>query len=607
MSVVGRAVVSAGALFLFACSSNHAAGVAVGSDATVADDGQMPAVDGSGGGASTGSGIDDANGLSPKDGADEGGTATSREGGEAAAPPSVVADGGEAGSPMSSTLGVFTYRNDNARTGQNTNEPTLSPATVDATHFGKKFTQPIDGYGYAEPLYVPGVAVPNMGTHNLVYVATEHDSVYAFDADTEQAAVWQVSFLSAGATPVPPADTGETGDLVPEMGITSTPVIDPVSGTLYVVANTKEPGPKYVYRLHALDVATGAEKFGGPVAIQATIAGTGADNVGGMVTFDPLHDLQRPALLLSGGVVYIAFGDHGDKFSWHGWVLGYDAGSLAQKYVFCTSPDADEASIWQSGAGVAADSAGNLYAETGNGSFDAQNGGRDFGMTLLKLSPAAAVLDWFTPHNQEGLSGADIDLGSAGPLVLPDQVGPHPHLVVGSGKPGVLYLVDRDQMGHFNGAGDTQIVQTVSVKPNTAGTLAGIFATPAYWNGRVYVAAVDDNLKAFTLAASMLSPAPVSQSTQAFVFPGGTLTVSSQGTSAGIVWLLEGAGYSPTAPAILYAYDATDLTKQLYTSSDAAGGRDTAGLAVKFAVPTVFNGHVYVATQKELDVYGTLP
>jgi hypothetical protein len=511
------------------------------------------------------------------------------------------------GVPPSASVGLYTQHNDNARTGLNPSETLLTPATVDMAHFGKKYSQPIDGYAYAQPLLVPGVALPNMGAHNLVYVATEHDSVYAFDADSSQAPIWHVSFLGTGVTTVPPADTGESSDLVPEIGITGTPVIDPTTRTLYVVAKTKEPGPAYFYRLHALDLATGAEKLGGPIVVNGSMAGTGADNDGGIVSFDALHDLQRPGLALSGGEVYVAFGDHGDHFNWHGWVFGYDATTLAQKAVFCTTPDADEASIWQSGAGIAADSAGDLYVETGNGDFDGQDAGRDFGMSVVKLSATGAVVDWFTPYDYETLSSGDIDLGSAGPMLLPDQIGPHAHLAIASGKPGYLYVLDRDQMGHVNAVDDSQIVQKVSVNPNACGITSGIFASPAYWNGRVYVAAVDDSLKAFALASGALSSLPVSQSMHVFSYPGATLSVSSDGASTGILWAVEGDGYTPSGPAVLHAYDATDLTKELYDSTQAPAMRDTAGPAVKFAVPTVLNGHVYVGTQSELDVYGELP
>jgi hypothetical protein len=513
---------------------------------------------------------------------------------------------GEGGGTMGPVTGVLTYHNDNARSGQSTIESILTPAGVNQAQFGKKFALPVDGYLYGQPLYAAGVPVPNEGTHDLVFVATENDTVYAFDADTMQAPVWQVSFLSAGVTTVPPGDTGESEDLIPKLGITSTPVIDPATGTLYVVANTKEPGPTYFYRIHALDIATGAEKLGGPVSVTAQIAGTGADNTNGVVTFDPLHDLQRPALLLAGGVLYVAFGDHGDHFNWHGWIMGYDASTLQQKYVFCTSPDANEVSIWQSGAGIAGDSAGNIYVETGNGDFDGDMGGRDFGMSVIKLGPTAAVVDWFTPHDQASLSAADVDLGSSGPIVLPDQSGAHPHLTIATGKPGLLYLLDRDQMGQYNAADDSQIVQTVSVQPNTSGVTAGIFATPAYWNGNVYIAAVDDTLKAFSLASGTLSATPTSQSAHLFGYPGATPSVSSSGTSNGIVWVVEGDGYVPSNPAVLHAFDATNLATELYDSTQ-AGSRDQAGPAGKFTVPTVYGGKVFVGTQTELDVYGTLP
>ena len=512
----------------------------------------------------------------------------------------------EAGTIMPvAALGVSTQHNDNARTGQNTSETLLTPANVDATHFGRKFAQPIDGYAYAQPLVALGVKVAS-GTRDLVYVATEHDSVYAFDADAEGPPVWKVSFLVGGATPVPPGDTGESADLVPEIGISGTPVLDPDTSTLYVVAKTKEPGPQYAYRLHALDLGTGAEKFGAPVAIQAQIKGTGADAVNGVVTFDALHDLQRPGLLLSSGIVYIAFGDHGDHFNWHGWVLGYDARTLSQKYVFCTTPDGNEASIWQSGAGLAADALGNVYLETGNGDFDGHMGGRDFGMTVVKLNRTAAVADWFTPFNYSSLSDGDLDLGSAGPLLLPDQGGSHPHVVLGSGKPGFVYVLDRDDMGHLHTGDDSQILQTVNVKQNRGGYQAGIFATPAYWNGRVYVGAVQDSLKAFAMSQGVMTSTPVSQSSHVFGFPGATISVTSNGTQAGIVWAVEGDGYTPQNPAVLHAYDATDLTKELYSTDKAPNGRDAAGPAVKFAVPTIVNGRVYLATQTELEVYGLL-
>jgi hypothetical protein len=501
---------------------------------------------------------------------------------------------------------VVTQHNDLGRTGLNPNETILSPANVDVAHFGKKFAQPVDGWIYAQPLVVPRVAIPNMGTHDVVYVATEHNSIYAFDANTNQPALWHVSFLGAGVTSVPAPDTQEA-TITPEIGITGTPVIDVASSTLYVVSETKTTaGPTYAYHLHALDLATGAEKLGGPMIVTGSVPGMAPDAVGGMVSLSPLYGGQRAGLALSGGVLYVPFAGHGDRYKyWHGWVLGYDAMTLAQKFVYCTTPDANEGAIWQSGAGIAVDATGSLYVETANGSFDGMSGGRDLSMSVLKLSAAGKLSDWFAPHDAVALSNADVDLGSTGPMVLPDQTGAHAHLMIGSGKPGYLYLLDRDQMGHFNAADDSQIVQKVSVHPNTTSDSAGIFATPVYFNGRVYVSAVADSLKAFSLTAGALSTAPVFQSTRTLNGQA-HLAVSSNGNAGGIVWAMVADGFTPTLPIVLYAFDASDLTKELYNSTQAPARRDVAGPSSKFLVPTVANGHVYVGTQTELDVYGEL-
>jgi hypothetical protein len=513
----------------------------------------------------------------------------------------------EAGAGPQAPAAVVTQHNDLARTGLNPNESVLSPANVDATHFGKQFAQPVDGFIYAQPLVVSQVAIPNLGTHEVVYVATENDSVYAFDANTKQAPLWHASFLSAGVTPVPAPDTSES-TILPQIGITGTPVIDLASSTFYVVSETKiAAGPTYAYHLHALDLATGAEKLGGPVVVAPSVAGTAPDAVGGMVSLSFLHGGQRAGLGLAGGIVYVPFAGHGDRYKyWHGWVVGYDATTLAEKFVYCTTPDANEGAIWQSGAGVAIDSSGNAYAETGNGTFDGMSGGRDLSESVIKVSSAGALVDWFAPHDAVALSGADVDMGSAGPMILPDQTGSHPHLVIGSGKPGYLYVLDRDQMGHFNAVDDSQIVQKVSVRPNTTSDSQGIFATPVYFNGRVYVGAISDSIKAFTLTAGVLSTAPVSQSVLTFANPGALISASSNGTVGGIIWALQGDGFTPTHPAILYAFDAADLSKELYDSTQAPGMRDSAGPVTKFLVPTVADGHVYVGTQTELDVYGEL-
>lgn len=507
--------------------------------------------------------------------------------------------------------GTFTYRNDTARTGQNRQELALTPATLNATKFGKVFSYPVDGQVYAQPLYVPNVQIPGQGVHNVVYVATEHDSVYAFDADGRVSApFWKTSFINpaAGITPVSNTDV-ECDDIGPEIGITGTPVIDPNSNTLYVVVKTKESG-NFFQRLHALDITTGAEKFGGPVVIQATVRGTGAGGDGqGNVPFNSLRQMQRPGLLLSRGVVYIAFASLCDVDPYHGWVLGYDAAILRQVAVFNATPNGERGGIWQSGGGLSADSNGNVYGITGNGTFDQQIEGVncpnplvncDFGDSFLKLGPNLTLLDFFTPFNQAFLEEEDLDVGSSGALLLPDQPGPHPHLLLGGGKEGKLYLVDRDNLGHFRPTDDNQIVQSFFASPG------GIFSTPAVWENNVYLAGRADVLKLFRLNSGLLSTTPDSQSAALFMYPGATPAISSNGSINGIVWALDTNGFSTSSPAVLYAFDATNLSRELY-NSNSAGSRDLAGPAVKFTVPTVANGRVYIGTQAELTVYGLLP
>ncbi len=461
-------------------------------------------------------------------------------------------------------VNVLTYHNDNARTGQNLQETILTPANVNRTQFGRLFTQSVDGYVYAQPLYVSNVVVPNKGTHNVVYVATERDSVYAFDADdrvgSNASPLWQVSFVNARArvNPVPARDAG-ANDIVPQIGITGTPVIDGTSGTLYVVANTKEYQGRshaYVYRLHALDIATGAEKFGGPVVITASVPGTG--DGGTTDILDPLRHLQRPGLLLANGIVYIAFGSHGDVGTYHGWLIAYDATTLQQLGVYNTTPNGAQGAIWQSGAGPAADANGDIYFETGNGDFDANTGGGDYGDSLVKLTGGGVltVADYFTPFDQAALNQADQDFGSGAPLLLPDEPGAHPHLAVGCGKEGTIYLIDRDNMGQFNnnGISDNQIVQSI---PTAVG---GTWSMPAYWNAGgtelVYFLGTGDVLKAFQLSNGQLSVSPVSQSNQAFGFPGSTPSISANGATNGIVWVLQVNTFSgrdasyPRGPAV---------------------------------------------------------
>jgi hypothetical protein len=499
---------------------------------------------------------------------------------------------------------VLTYHNDNAHTGANLAETTLTPANVNVADFGKLFTDSVDGVVYAQPLVKSGVVVPGQGTLDLVFVATERDSVYAFNADSLGAPIWHDSFIdpAAGVTTVSDADLN-SNSISPEVGITGTPVIDPTTSTLYVVAFTKEVSggsTTYVQRLHALDLATGAEKFGGPVVIQASVPGSGQGGSGGVVSFDAFHENQRPGLLLDGGVVYIAWASFDDITPYHGWVIGYDAQTLQQVAVFNTTPDGGLGGIWQSGAGPAADAAGNLYFLTGNGTFDAGAAtppNQDYGDSFVKLSPTPSGLTAtgsFTPFNQDTLDARDEDLGSGGPLLLPDQPGPAPHLLVAAGKEGKLYLLNRDNLGGFVPSVD-HVVQEVPQATTSA------FDTPAYFNGQVYLAGVGDTLKAFTLAGGLLSTTPSSQSSVAFGYPGATPSISANGTADGIVWVVQRG-----ATAILRAYSAADLTTELYDSTQ-AGTRDQFGEAVKFAVPTVVNGKVFVGTQSGLAVFGLLP
>src|SRR6267378_2381567 len=525
-------------------------------------------------------------------------------------------------SPASSFTGVFTQRYDNARMGQNRQEFILTPSNVAGSTFGKLFACAVDGEVYAQPLYVANFLIQG-GTHNVVFVATMNDSVYAFDADASPCVqYWKKSFLGTGVTTVPPADTGETGDINTIIGITGTPVIDPATRTLYVVAKTKEP-TNYFQRLHALDLATGNEKFGGPANISSalTVPGTGdtgdsstCSSSAGNVPFCPLRENQRPGLLLLNGMVYVAWASHGDIQPYHGWVIGYKAADLTQAPVlFNTTPNGGLGGIWMSGTGPAADASGNIYVISGNGTFDTMAPRADYGDSFIKLSTAGgglSVADFFTPANQSFLDSNDFDVGSGGAIVLPNSAGSptHRHLLIGGDKQGVLYVIDRDSMTGFNPNGD-QILQKVPVTAGPACIICGIFSTPAFWEGKLYVVAIGDVLKQYTVANGALSALPARQASDVFGFPGATPAISSNGAANGIVWVLDTSnngtpnGSGSSGPAILYAYDATNLSK-LYSSL--TSGTGAAGNAVKFTVPTVANGKVYVGTQTDLSVFGLL-
>ena len=504
------------------------------------------------------------------------------------------------------TGNVLTYHNDNLRTGQYLQETVLTPQNVNSTGFGKLFSYPVDGAIYGQPLYVKNLQMGSYGVRNVVYVVTEHNSVYAFDADQKApGTLWHVSFLDPGSsvTPVPCGDEPEACDFLgTEIGITSTPVIELLSKTLYVCAFTKENG-NYTYRLHALNLATGSEKFKAPVLIRGLVPGTGDGSDGVNVTFSSYYHLQRSALLLSNGIVYIAFASFGDSRPYHGWLFGYDSHTLRQWAVLNLTPNGDAAAIWEGGNGPASDSAGNIYVVTGNGTFDADVGGQDFGDSFVKLMPGAgslSVVDSFTPFNQADLNARDYDLGAGGPLLLPDQGGSHPHLMLAGGKEGTLYLVDRDNMGRFHAGDNSQIVQSL-VK-----IVGQVFNTPAYWQNKVYVAGIADSLKVFTLDKGLLSTAPASHSANTLGYRGATPSISANGSHDGIAWVLDDSPFQSKVPVILVAYDANDVSHKLYDSLQ-AGTRDTLPVGVAFAVPTVADGKVYVGTLTELAVFGLMP
>jgi hypothetical protein len=500
---------------------------------------------------------------------------------------------------------VTTWRYDSSRSGVNSQEYALTKQNVQTSTFGKLFSCPVNGYIYAQPLWVSNVSIGS-SVHNMVFVATDHDSLYAFDADGPGCKnVWSnssISLLGPGeaAVPSPNLNTSSFGATV---GVTGTPVIDPSSQSIYLVAMSYNPNfNSFIQRLHAIDITTGQERPGSPVEISASVAGSGYDNSNGIVTFDPQRQNQRPALLLLNGVIYVSWASFDDTDYYHGWVIGYSTSTLAQVSIFNDTPDGREGGIWMSGGGPAVDPQGSIYLLTGNGDFTANSiGGRDYGDTFLKLNAGLSVTDWFTPYNQASLSQADLDLGGGGAVIFIDQsVGPYPHLIVGGGKGGTLYLLNRDNLGQFNSSSDSQIVQSLPVSSN------GIYATPLFWQNTLYVGASDTPLGSFVFSplTGQFQSLPSANSSAFYGFPGATPALSAAGASGGILWAIQRASASP---AVLHAYDATNLNIELWNSSQASNNRDLAGTAVKFTVPTIANGKVYVGTQTELDVYGLLP
>jgi len=500
---------------------------------------------------------------------------------------------------------VLTYHNDNGRTGQSLNEEILTPVNVNTNHFGKLWVLNADGLVDAQPLYAAGVSIPLKGMHNVLFVATEHDTVYAFDADSTNL-FWHVSLL--GTNEVPSDDRG-CSQVTPEIGITATPVIDRQlgpNGTIFVVAMSKDGSGNYLQRLHALDLATGTNRLP-PVIVVAKYPGTGDNSDGTNVVFDPAQYKERCGLLLLGGVVYTAWASHCDNQPYTGWIIGYDEHTLAQTNVLNITPNGSEGAIWMSGAGLAADADSNIYFLAGNGTFDTTlttNGfpdQGDYGNAFMKLSTTSnqlAVADYFTMFNTVSESAADTDFGSGGALVLPDMLDGQGHmrqLAVGAGKDSNLYLVDRSNLGKFNPTNDNAIYQELD------GALSGgVWAMPAYFNGALYYGSVGNNLQAFPFQNAQLTNSS-SQTAITFVYPGTTPSISAYGNSNGIVWATEN-----TAPAVLHAYAPTNLAQEFYNSTQAAGGRDSFGSGNKFITPTIASARVYVGTTTGVGVLGLL-
>jgi hypothetical protein len=502
---------------------------------------------------------------------------------------------------VSNFAGDYTFHNDNMRSGQNLDETVLTLNNVNDGQFGQLFTYSLDGLSYASPLYVANVNIPSQGYHNVVYVETEHDSVYAFDADGRSTTpLWKTSFLSTNVTSVPCGS--HCSDIPTEYGVTGTPVIDPTSNTLYVVAATLVGGTTYTQSLHALDITTGAEKFGGPVVIQASVSGTASDSQGGVLAFNPFQQNQRPALLLSNGVVYISWGSHEDSPPWHGWMIGYNATTLAQTMVYCSTPNGLDGGFWATG-GPGTDSTGDLFVTTGNGDFTGNTGGTDYADSLLKIGTNGSLVDYFTPYNQAAMETGNLDFSSSGPTLLVNQPGTYPHLLIAAAKLGTIFVLNRDNLGQYNANNNDQVVQSlISILPN--GTQeTGNYSAPMYFNGYVYFGAVSDNLKAFQLTNGLLSGGPTSQSPEIYPNRGGSFSVSANGSSNGIVWAVQ--DNSPSN-GVLYAYNAANLSDELYNSNQVAS-RDALGVAMKMNVPAVANGKVFVIANEKLVVYGLLP
>jgi hypothetical protein len=515
-------------------------------------------------------------------------------------------------------VNVVTFHNDNGRTGANLNESILTPSNVKSATFGKLFTYNVDGYVYAQPLYVSGLNIPGQGIHNAVFVATEHNTIYCLDGDsntgTNGGVLWQVNLGPAAPCPV---DGFRFLAITNEVGITGTPVIDPVSQTLYVDAFTSENGT-YVHRIHALNLADGSEKPFSPVVVSASVPGNGAGSSGGVLPFQAGQELQRSALTLAGGVVYVAYAGYTDLTTtdpFHGWIIGFDASNLQllTDHIFVSTPNgtssqfgaiAGEGGIWMGGGGPAVDSNTNLYFATGDGNFNANvAGGTEYGSSVIKLSTTngLSAADYFTSYNQQYYQANDLDVGSGGVMLLPDQPGTYPHLMVAGGKPQYAYLLNRDQMttdnGHYNSGGTSDnILQSLYIGGSS-------FSTPSYFNGSIYYIASHGVIRSYPVSNGTMTPdLPGTVGTRVFPFPGGTTSISANGTTNGIAWAIQNTN---TGPAILVAWNATNLSTEIYNTLQSTS-RDHLTGPVKFTVPTIANGKVYVGSQFALSVFGLL-
>lgn len=513
---------------------------------------------------------------------------------------------------------VPTWRYDLAHSGANTDETALTLANVNVNTFGKLFSLQVDGSVYAQPLYVPGLTMSDGKVHNVLFVATENDSIYAFDADTNGGAnanpIWQISLLTAahgagaGATAVPYTDAGSP-DIAPLIGITGTPAINTATNTMYVVSNTKENGV-YFSRLHAINILTGAEQSHSPVAVTATVSGTGQGSSGGNLAFDPLVENQRPALDYYNGYVYIGYAAHGDVGPWHGWLFAYNASTLAQTAVICLSPNGTGSGIWGSGAGFPIEDNGSgprMFLSTGNGPHTPgvtfpYSGSTGYGESVIDFSLANGGLtatDDFTAFNYSYLNDQDLDLGSGGVLMVPDQEGTNPPVLIVAGKEGRILVLDRDNLGGYapRGSSNTNALQDIP------GEINGLWGTPAYWNGKVYIWSENNVPMIFDLDNDVLNPEQFNQSTITSAFPSPTFSISSNGTQDGIAWAVRSDQFNTHGPLVLYAWDATNLATPLY-ESDTNSARDAGGPANRYAIPMVTNGKVYVTANGEVDVYG---